>query len=264
MTDRAMGPLSHAEAVDLAGLYVLDALEPEEYEQVREHLATCREAHPEFEELGAVVPALAMTWEPFDAPPALKSRVMAAISAEREQAQPWSVAPAVSDMPVIVFDRPRWQSVSMWGLAAIAIVVIAVLGAWTMVLQSRVNHAEERVATIAQAIAVSTDPNADVAILRGTGSAAGASGFAAIPPDGDGYIVMVGLPQPPPGETYQAWYLVDGQPTSAGLMSVDEDGYAILEGVQSLPGTDLIALTVEVAGGVPAPTGDPVVAGEVT
>ena len=42
----------------------------------------------------------------------------------------------------------------------------------------------------------------------------------------------------PAGETYQAWYLVDGQPTSAGLMSVGEDGYAILKGVRRLPGTD--------------------------
>jgi hypothetical protein len=47
-------------------------------------------------------------------------------------------------------------------------------------------------------------------------------------------------------------------------MSVEEDGYAVLSGVRRLPGTDIVALTVETAGGVDAPTEAPVVAGEVT
>jgi hypothetical protein len=272
MSDRELGGLSCPEAADLSGLYVLDALEPDEHEQVRLHLATCPEAHREFAEVGGAVPALALLIEPVDAPPALKARVLAAVATEAAttaaQAEPaspgaaWRMAPTA---PVFVetLARQRWQSLSVWGFAAAAVVVIAVLGAWSMVLQSRANTAEQRIAAIAEAIAASTDPAAEVAVLRGTGEAQGASGFAAFPPDGEGHIVLVGLRPAPIGQTYQAWYLVDGTPTSAGLMSVGEDGYAVLSGVPRLPGTDTIALTLEVAGGVVAPTTTPIVVGEV-
>ncbi len=276
MSDRDPGPMSCDVAADVAGLYVLDALAPDEHEQVRAHLAGCPQAHPEFAELGGVVPALSTLVEPVDAPAALKARVMAAIAAEPQAPAARAVQPIFlpavgrgprksATEPEALYGEParqRWQSVSLWGMAAAAVLVIAVLGAWSMVLQSRADRAEERVALIAQAIEASTDPGSEVAILRGTGEASGASGFAAFPQDGPGYIVLVGLRPAPAGQTYQAWYMVDGTPTSAGLMSVGEDGYAVLSGVSALPGTDAVALTVETAGGAAAPSGDPVVAGE--
>lgn len=74
--------LTHDEAAELAALYVLDALEPAEHAAVREHLAECSAAHPEFEELGGAVPALAAMVEPMAAPPEFRSRVLSAIAAE--------------------------------------------------------------------------------------------------------------------------------------------------------------------------------------
>jgi hypothetical protein len=219
----SQAPMGCDEARDLAGLYVLDALEREELEGVRAHLASCDEPHPEFAELGAVVPALSTLVEPLDAPAALKTRIMSAIAAEVDampastfrsavRPEPWAITTEAEP----TFREPlrqRWQSVSLWGMAAAAVLVIAVLGAWSMVLQSRTDQAEQRMALIARAIAASTEPGSEVAVLRGTGEAAGASGFAAFPPEGDGYIVLVGLRPAPLGQTYQAWYLVDGVPT---------------------------------------------------
>jgi hypothetical protein len=49
--------LTCAEVDELAGLYVLDALEAREADAVREHLATCPHSHAGFGELGSVVPA---------------------------------------------------------------------------------------------------------------------------------------------------------------------------------------------------------------
>ena len=49
--------MTHDEAVELAALYVLGALERTDEAAVREHLATCALAHAEFEALGGVVPA---------------------------------------------------------------------------------------------------------------------------------------------------------------------------------------------------------------
>lgn len=274
--------MSCAEADELAGLYVLDALETADSEAVRAHLRDCEQFHLEFVELGGVVPALAELFEPVDAPVALKSQVMAAVAAAGVPARRPSASRAVpatatsqAEMDARLWEppaierpqpqaQPRRQSSLGWGMAAVAVMVIAVLGAWNVVLQSRAGEVEQRAQMIAQAIAVSTDPDAEVAVLRGTGPAQGASGFAAFPSDGDGYIVLVYLPVAPAGQTYQAWYLVDGQASSAGLLDVGSDGYAVLAGVDSREGAQQIALTIEPAGGVDSPSAEPVVAGELT
>lgn len=289
MRDRDV--LTCEEITELAGLHVLHALDAEESAAVRAHLDGCAAAHAEFMDLGGVVPAIARLFEPVDAPPELKSRVMAAVAAAEAPAStvsatavpptvsasvaPGPAAPAPSrtqaEMDARVWEppagerpQPRRVNGLGWAMTAAAVMVIAVLGAWNVVLQSRAGEVEQRAQLIAQAIAASTDPEAEVAVLRGTGSAQGASGFAAFPAEGEGYIVLVDLPPAPAGQTYQAWYLVDGQATSAGLMAVGADGYALMSDVAARDGSQQIALTIEPAGGVDTPSGAPVVAGELS
>ena len=289
LRDRSV--LTCEEVTELAGLHVLHALDAEESAAVRVHLDGCAAAHPEFEELGGVVPAIAQLFEPVDAPPELKSRVMAAVAAAGAPVSPVaataapptvaaSVAPGAAsaapsrsqaEMDARVWEPPARERLQPrrvnglgWAMTAAAVMVIAVLGAWNVVLQSRAGEVDQRTQLIAQAIAASTDPEAEVAVLRGTGSAQGASGFAAFPASGEGYIVLVDLPPAPAGQTYQAWYLVDGQATSAGLMTVGTDGYAVMSGVDTREGSQQIALTIEPAGGVDAPSGEPVVAGDLS
>lgn len=273
----AGGALSCEEIGELAGLYVLDALDADEAEAVRAHLQGCATPHGEFAELGSVVPALAGLFEPVDAPAALKSRVMAAVTAagvpspvQTPTGAPVPARPGraaqtrVWEPPSAKGVAPRRESLFTWAMTALAVMLIAVLGAWNVVLQARAGEVEQRAQLVAQAIAASADPDAQVAVLRGTGVAQGASGFAAFPDGGEGYIVLVDLPPAPAGQTYQAWYLVDGQASSAGLMTVGTDGYAMLSGIDARPDTQQIALTIEPAGGVDAPSADPVVAGEVS
>ena len=52
MNDRTR--LTHEEAVELAAPFVLNALEPDEEEAVREHLRSCSLPHEEFAELGSL------------------------------------------------------------------------------------------------------------------------------------------------------------------------------------------------------------------
>jgi hypothetical protein len=253
------------EVRELAGVYVLGALEEWERQSVAAHLASCPEAHREIEDLGGVVPALASLVEPVSAPGTLKGRVMAAVAAEAGSA-PAPVRPAGVVRPVPAARRfeLRLPTLGAWlprAAALAAVVLIVVLGAATVLTQSRAIEAEQRAALLADAIAAYTSPDAAVATLSGTGPAAGATGFAAFPVEGPGYLVLVGLPPAPTGRTYQAWYLVNGQPSSAGLLTVGSDGYAILSGVQPMPGADTIALTLEIAGGVDQPSGPPVVTG---
>jgi hypothetical protein len=104
--------------------------------------------------------------------------------------------------------------------------------------------------------------DANVATLTGSGSATGAAGFAVFPSDGPGFIVIDDLPPAPTGHAYQAWYIADGAPASAGLIERSDDGLGTLTGMVPIDGTSVVALTVEPVPGVQAPTTDPVVAGE--
>ena len=70
-----MSVLSCDEVRDLAAGFVLGALDPAAMHDVRDHLATCPEAHPEMHELGGVVPYLAESVEPVEPPTALGGRI---------------------------------------------------------------------------------------------------------------------------------------------------------------------------------------------
>ena len=266
MPSGAMPELTCDEVTELAGLYVLDALAPAERAAIDVHLASCTEAHEEITSLGGVVPALASMSEPVDAPPALKARVMAAY--EREHATSPQVRvptprPTVATAPIQAWRLPSWAS---WGAAIAAVLIVAVVGVWAAGVQSRADRANQRAEQLADAVALLAEPGSSVAHVSGTGStlvSAEIRGFAVFPVSGSGYLVMVGLPQASAGKTYQAWYLVDGSPSSAGLMTVEDDGYAVLAGVQPPAGTNLVALTLEPAGGSALPTSDPIAAGEV-
>jgi anti-sigma-K factor RskA len=154
----------------------------------------------------------------------------------------------------------RGRSWSWLGLAAAAVIAIVALGAWNVILQ---RQADERQELLRTALATCLDPSAGAAQMEGTDQAAGATGCAAFPEAGQGFIVMRGLPPVDADQSYQAWYLVGDQPTSAGLMSVGSDGLAILTGLSPVQGTGAVALSLEPAGGsLPLPTGPIVAVGE--
>jgi anti-sigma-K factor RskA len=65
------------------------------------------------------------------------------------------------------------------------------------------------------------------------------------------------LPPLPAGRTYQVWLVAGGPPVSAGLVEPDESGrsIAIFRTPVDVTGPVTVAVTIEPAGGVPAPTG---------
>jgi anti-sigma factor RsiW len=268
------------EVAELAGLYVLGVLEGDEELRVTEHLSTCPEPHTEVAELGGVAPALAELAEPIDAPLDLKARVMDAYRRDMQASAASSAGanaayaqPAASpsqarpetrvwEMPDAPTRRAPQRSWLGWASAALALVLVAVVGAWGLSAQARADREAQRSATMAEALQVLGAPDSEVALLSGSGDATGASGFAAFSSAGHGYVVVTGLPALPSEQTYQAWYLIDGTPVSAGLMTLDAEGFAVLARIPHHAGTDVIALTREPAGGVDAPTSAPIVAGE--
>jgi hypothetical protein len=149
-----------------------------------------------------------------------------------------------------------------WAAAAAAVLVVAVVGVWALGVQSRADAEAARAQVLSDAINVLVAPDSTVALLTGSGSAEGASGFAAFDTNGVGYVVLADVPQAPEHHTYQAWYIVEGVPQSVGVMDVDSDGYMLASEVPIVEGTDFIALTIEPDGGSAQPTADPVIVGE--
>jgi anti-sigma-K factor RskA len=71
------------------------------------------------------------------------------------------------------------------------------------------------------------------------------------------------LPALPGGRTYQVWVVVPAGPISAGLIEPDASGRAlgVFRTPPDIPTPVAVAVTIEPAGGVPAPTGERVLVG---
>ena len=246
--------LTCEEITELSGLYVLDALDPDERAAVAEHLASCPNAHEEFAEVGAVVPALASLAEPVGTPAALKRQVLDAYRSE--------MAPASASAPAPGRSQQQQSWLSAWAPAIATLLILVVVGAWGAGQALEANQARDRAVALSQAISAMSAPGSQVAVLQGSGAAQGASGFAAFPADGGAHVVLVDLPAAPAGQTYQAWYIAADTPTSAGLMTVSPDGYVIMSDPAPLPGTEVFAVTLEPAGGSTQPTSTPIIAGQ--
>lgn len=291
-------PLSCQGADELAGLYVLDALEPSEADAVSAHLLDCPEAHPLFAELAATGSELLSAVEPVDTPAAMKARVMATIASTPQVpdiGQPTPALPvapplrdaagepvesprpaAPVDVPPVADDAPhggawpdrlrgggsgaRRDGWAWAGLAAGALVIVLVGAGILGAFRSSVEDTD-RLGLLRQAVAAAASNDANVAVLGGE-PGSGPYGYAVFPADADGFIVIDGLAAPGADMGYQAWFLADGVPASAGLLTLGDDGLGTLTGLDAGAGTSVIAVTVEEAPGAEAPTSDPILAGE--
>ncbi len=92
-----------------------------------------------------------------------------------------------------------------------------------------------------------------------------ANGVVYVQPGGKLALLCVyALPQLEPDKTYQAWLVRDGQRVSAGTFGVNPNGYGVLVIDSSVPVSEYqqLGITVEPAGGSPAPTTPRVMGGE--
>lgn len=105
---------------------------------------------------------------------------------------------------------------------------------------------------------VVTAPDALVAVIKGTAEAPGASARLVMDKrTGRAVLAAHGLPPAPAGKAYQLWYIAGGTPLPGGVFKTDGEGRALLSDRVPEAGRDasLFAVTLEPAGGVPAPTG---------
>jgi hypothetical protein len=264
--------LTHDEVVDLAASFVLDALEPEEMEAVREHLATCPEPHDEMSELAGVVPALTASVPLVEPPASLKARVMAAAAADLEARQiaadSTAIEAAAPPRPAEDVVRPiqrRPSRLGAWALGLAAVIAVVALGAWNLSLQRQLDDAQAYQQQVVAVLDAAKQPGALTAVLRSE-DATGPSGFAAVTADGVARIAMRDLAPTTGSEVYEAWVIAaDGVPVALGELQLRAGGVGYLE-AGGLPAESgiVLALTREPGPDSTAPSTAPISAGTAT
>lgn len=246
---------------DLAALYALGGLDGDDRARFEALLAegdaTAIAAVREFE--GTLVDlAAADTATP---PPSVKRALMDRIAAEAGPA-------VVRPMPA---PRRSWWPAVWAGAMAAGIAAIAVGLGMSASYQKRLDAlAQETRALQAEVerqravLDLVRDPAAQVVALAGQAAAPEARARMIWSPQG-GLLVAAGLPPAPAGKAYQLWAIAgQNAPVSAGVFEVDPKGVASLR-VPKLAGVekvDVFAVTLEPAGGLPAPSGPMMLVGK--
>ena len=257
------------EVREMAGAFVLGALEPEELAAVRAHLATCEDAHDEIAELGGVLPALAQSVPVVEPSDGLKARIMAAAAADLEERT--AQAPASPTPLPIPFPgesertaRRTRTSTGTWILRIAAVLAIVALGGWNLLLQNQLNASQAYERSVAAVLDAAAQPGSLSAILTpddGTGS-----GLGAVTADGKVTLAMHDLAPTTGRIVYTTWAIGgDGVPVALGDFTVGSDGTATFEAPTSpLASGTVLALTREPTPGHQAPTGPVVSKGVAT
>lgn len=100
----------------------------------------------------------------------------------------------------------------------------------------------------------------DLEVARGPVAGSGVATVLASKAEDMAVISMTGLPEPPVGSAYQLWLMGDHEPISAGTMEAGQVGPAPSAQINGIRDSAQIGITVEPAGGSPAPTGDVILA----
>jgi anti-sigma-K factor RskA len=257
--------MTHEQVLDLAAVYVLGALEPDEERAVREHLATCSLPHEELAELGAVVSALAESVELVEPPPALRERIMVTAARDLEQRRAGAGRPIstpVEEAVIPALPPARRPSRLGWALGLAAVLVIAALGAWNLSLQSDLDAATAYHQHVEQVLAAAARAGSHSAILRSESNPQ-IGGLAVVSDDGSVQVVMRGLAPTSGGKVYEAWVIAgENAPVPIGSFTVGSDGtgYLAAGGAPAAAGVT-VALTLEPGPGATTPTAPIISAG---
>jgi anti-sigma-K factor RskA len=263
-----MSPAQHDELREHASLYVLGTLMAHEREAFERHLSECAECAAEVQSLRPVIVGLAQAVPQHEPSQELRARVLASIGAaafQRAQAATWR-------------DR-RANVVFPWLASAASFVLALGLGAYAVSLRARVSALETELrdavaraasseSQIADLRRTSTEAQSQVAVLAapdlqridltGQPAAPQASGRAYWSRSRGLVFTALNLPAVTTGRTYQLWVLAGpAAPISAGVFEPDPQGRVVarFDTPLDLPTPTGMAVTIEPAGGGPAPTG---------
>jgi anti-sigma-K factor RskA len=227
---------------ELSAAYALDALDGDDRRRFDVHLAQCEGCRDDVASFQAAAAALAYDVDVPAPPDGLRERILERARSERPS-------------NVLEFRPRRWALPVASGIAAAAACAALVLGLWGASVSSDLDRERIAHARSQQALNVLAEGGRRVPL-------AGAEGALVLDPDsGRGWLVVFSLDKAPSGKTYEAWVISEDKPLAAGLFPGGGLDTLVPLAVPVRRG-DTVAVTLERAGGVQQPTGEPVFTAE--
>lgn len=269
----------HPQFAEDIDLLALDLLGDEDCAGLRAHLDECGNCRARFDEARSLAALLAFSAPPA-APPGRVRRKLLAELRSRNAAEPAGKEAGVSSRGSGAVEEIRARTSSWnWSNLGWAVAVLVIL-AVTAMLSEQYRRAENELSSLrAELLTKQTELDRARGVLdllhsTDTVRVKLMSGTAPWPwPEGKVYyhpkkgllFVASNLPPVESGKVYQLWYVpAEGAPLSAGVFAPDVHGNATLMTPPSAKAMapKAFAVTVEPAGGMPAPTGPEVLSGE--
>ena len=229
-------------------LYAMGVLEDPEKTELRAHLDRgCENCVPGIRAAREFAASMGASTEGPDPSRQLRNRVLA-------------IAGTVS--------QPRWHWRTAWqAAAAVALLAVAVIvyqdqntNAVIADVRQQLNQSNLEAASLRSALALLQAPETRE-VTFGQGAPAPPRGRVFFNPSSI-LLIASNLPAPPAGKTYEMWIIRGGRPARAGLFASTAQGTALHFYTPATPvlATDTVAVTLEIAAGVDAPTSTPVIA----
>ncbi len=230
-------------------LFAMGVLEDPEKGELRGHLERgCENCTPGVEEARALAYTLGAALEGPEPSGGLRTRILAAAGGAAERRWHWATA---------------WQTAAAVVLVAIGVTVYIgrYYRAETESQRADIARRETEAARLRAALSLLQAPETRE-VTFGEGRPTPPRGRVFINPSSGVLLVASNLPAPPTGKIYEMWIIPKaGKPTPAGLFASSQDGTAIhlYRSTVLLATTGAVAVTLEQAGGVNAPTTNPVI-----
>ncbi|MCX6622615.1 MAG: anti-sigma factor [Acidobacteria bacterium] len=237
-------------------LYAMGVLEDPERAELRTHLdGGCERCIAGMKEARELLFALGASTAGAAPPKRLRKRILASVGAQEEQGWHWMTA---------------WRAAGAMAVLAIGagLLINARHGAETGALQAEnrmwkgeAGRSALEAASFRDALRFLESPETRQ-VTFGAGKAEPPRGKVFVHPTKGVLLVASNLPVPPAGKTYEMWIIPKGgKPAPAGLFTSSQDGTAVHRYNKpiSLALTGAVAVTLENAGGVDAPTSQPLI-----
>lgn len=226
----------------------LSALDAGEARALNDHLSECDECRMELQEWEATAAAMAVSAKPMEPSPEVRERLLNEIRKEL-------TVPEV--VPFRSATRNIWTSFgSLGAIAAVILATALIVGLIVLWRENRAMRAE--LARAQEFLQLVNTPGSRVTELKGTAVGPGATAKLVYDNNGRAMLMAYQLPNVPEGKAYQLWFIVGNDPPMPGKTFVpDNTGQGTLKDQmpQAALNAAVFAITMEPAGGVPAPTG---------
>lgn len=261
-----MDATTHSPWLDALPAYALGALEGEELQALAAHLATgCPTCAAELAALQADCGLLAESAEPIEPPAGARERLLAAVAAPATalpRRPRW--LPAAAAVAVLLLGASSWWGLRQQSRAAALEAERARLAGELSAAQARLALVEAERAEMVRQLSIVGGTDLRQVQLAGLEGAPGAAGRAFVDARSRRALFYAsGLPALPADRSYQLWMIAGGTPVPAGVFTPGTRGEArlVVDRVPEVDTIDAWAVTVEPAGGLPAPSGPMVLRG---